>query len=564
MDELVTDALERIVKGSTADSQEGELLDFKEDSGQFKSTMEILAHTSACLANASGGWIVLGVADKGSGPAAFRGTELAPREVQRAVYERTRPPLGIGCEELMFRKVRLLAVRVLRSSVVHADTKGVVRRRFQGRCDPLDAALVASLQYSKSEHDWSAEPSARSKEDIRPGALESVRRRVAAKHPKLAALPRGKFLAKLGLVDADGALTNAGERMLCDRGPPASPGATYQYKRSARSEPSLIEHLTDPLPLLLDRLLEFIRVRRHTTPVNLRDGTQIAIADFPEEAVREALSNALLHQEFRIGEPIAVDHSPNHLTITSPGSFIDGVNEHNILNVKSLPRNRRLFDAATLAAMSERAGQGVDRMHRALIRGGHDRPQITQSARFVRVSLPSGPPRENFVKLVAELPEAIETDVDVLIALSTFLTKKTLDARELGALIQQPPSQATDTLRALADDAVGLLEPTLATAKRVSPKYRLRATALARLGREVLHHRQDPLDLDTKVLRHLADYGVINNRTLQSLFDVDVNRARTMLNDLRRRGVVEKLPGSERGRGVRYGPGSTARKRGGA
>ena len=252
---------------------------------------------------------------------------------------------------------------------------------------------------------------------------------------------------------------------------------------------------------------------------------------------------------------MSVEHSPRSLTITSPGSFIDGINENNILNVKSNPRNRRLFDAATLAAMSERAGQGVDRMFRELIRGGQDRPSITQSSRFVEVSLSSGPPRTGFVRLISELPENMETDVDALITLLTLLSRKTIDAQTLSSLIQQPPAEAAATLRMLAEDGVALLEPTQATAKRISPKYRLRASTLARQGREVTCHRQDPVDLDTKVRRHMADYNIINNRTLQSLFDVDVQRARAMLNDLRRRGLIEKLPGSERGRAVRYGPG---------
>lgn len=289
--------------------------------------------------------------------------------------------------------------------------------------------------------------------------------------------------------------------------------------------------------------------------MNLRDGTQIALADFPEQAVREALSNALLHQELRIGEPIAVEHSPRNLTITSPGSFIDGISESNILNVRSNPRNRRLFDAATLAGMSERAGQGVERMFRESIRGGQDQPSFSQSSRSVQVSLSSGSPRTAFVRLLADLPEEMETDVDVLIALLTLLSRKTLEARELASLIQQPETGAAETLRLLADDGVALLEPTRATARRVSPRYRLRAATLAQLGREVTYHRQDPVDLDAKVRRHMADYGEINNRTLQSLFDVDVQRARSMLDDLRRRGLVEKRPGSERGRGVRYGPG---------
>lgn len=75
------------------------------------------------------------------------------------------------------------------------------------------------------------------------------------------------------------------------------------------------------------------------------------------------------------------------------------------------------------------------------------------------------------------------------------------------------------------------------------------------LGRAVPYHRHQPRDLDAKVIAHLSDYGWINNRTLQTLFDLDLHVARRRLDELRRRGIIEKLPGAKRGPAVKYGPG---------
>jgi len=363
-----------------------------------------------------------------------------------------------------------------------------------------------------------------------------------------------RLMVKLGLRTVDGQLTNAGELMLCRHANTAAGRVLYLYRRTVGAEPIVIERFDQPLPDLLDKLDELIWTRRETVPVNYPDGTQVSIASFPKAAVREALANALLHGDWRYGNPVQVDQSPESLIITSPGSLVDGVSEDNVLTVGSTPRNRMLFDAATHLRMSERAGQGIDRIYRELIGSGQDVPIILNSESSVTVRMAHRAPRTELVTLIGTLPRELRESLHVLLTLLSLTTRRTIDAGELA--MQSQNVHAKDDCAAillrLTGDSLSILEPTAETASHRYPRYRLRAESLQRLGRAVAYHRADPMDLDNKVRRHLADYAEINNRTLQSLFDVDVERARRMLSDLRRRGLIEKLPGPRRGPGVRY------------
>jgi ATP-dependent DNA helicase RecG len=63
-------------------------------------------------------------------------------------------------------------------------------------------------------------------------------------------------------------------------------------------------------------------------------------------------------------------------------------------------------------------------------------------------------------------------------------------------------------------------------------------------------------DIDAKVVEHIEEYGFVTNKSLQRLVDIHLYAARTMLADLRERGIVEKIGEARGGPGVRYGPGS--------
>lgn len=120
---------------------------------------------------------------------------------------------------------------------------------------------------------------------------------------------------------------------------------------------------------------------------------------------------------------------------------------------------------------------------------------------------------------------------------------------------QRTPAEAQDVLARLADGERGLLEPTRRTLRKPFPAYRLRNEPLAALARAVTYRRRTIDQIDEKVIEHIQEYGFVTNRTIQRLFDRELYAARNLLNDLRDRGILEKVGSARGGPGVKYGPG---------
>jgi ATP-dependent DNA helicase RecG len=136
--ELVADALELIFKGArSASSLENQWLDFKTDKATDKESYQDLAETAVCFANASGGAIVLGVADSRPGPNAFVGTRLKVESLRFRIHALTEPSLVVTVQELEYAKVRLLIIAVPEGLDVHSTRKGFVTKRWNDECLPM-------------------------------------------------------------------------------------------------------------------------------------------------------------------------------------------------------------------------------------------------------------------------------------------------------------------------------------------------------------------------------------------------------------------------------------------
>lgn len=114
-------ALRAILDGAMADSLEGQHLDFKEDPARAARPAgnpdarlaEIVLDTAICFANADGeSHVILGVADRTAGPAAFTGTDADPDLLRRRIFDRTQPNLSVEIREFHVGEVRLLDIRV--------------------------------------------------------------------------------------------------------------------------------------------------------------------------------------------------------------------------------------------------------------------------------------------------------------------------------------------------------------------------------------------------------------------------------------------------------------------
>lgn len=517
----------------------------------------MIVDACVCFANSAGGTVVIGVANEAGGPSAFIGCDLDPSIVQRRVHELTEPALMVGARTIDHGGVTLLVIDVFQSFDIHADKQGRATRRVGTECLPMSPQEHRRLREERLGVDWSAQPSERSIADIPPRALGAARDalgRVADDRRALASLGDEDLLRALG-VFADGRLLRAGEVLFCEPASSTQPAVLYQYRQTPGGEAAAVERLTSPLILAFERAMDLIWARRNVTPLTLANGQQIDIADFPEVAVREALSNAVLHRDYRIGQPVNLEHSPNAFVVISPGPLVGSVQADNIITHASTPRNPALARAARLVRLAEETGRGVDRMFREMIRAGQDLPVIDEGSDFVRVVLSGGAPRTSVVRFAAQLPAEEREDTDAMLVLFTLCQRKTVTAVDLSPVLQKAEEETELILRRLAQDRPGIIEPTRQSARHRRRQYRLRSESLKALGTAVSYHRRSLDEIDRKVLAHLREYGRISNRTLQNIFDIDVFKARDLLADLQQRELIVRTSEAARGRSVEYGPG---------
>ena len=83
--------------------------------------------------------------------------------------------------------------------------------------------------------------------------------------------------------------------------------------------------------------------------------------ELPEEAIREAVVNALAHRDYRSTANVQVYVFKDRLEIVSPGGLPAGMTEAD-LGIKSVPRNPLLFGMLHRMEAVEKIGSGIRRI----------------------------------------------------------------------------------------------------------------------------------------------------------------------------------------------------------
>ncbi|NIH78003.1 RNA-binding domain-containing protein [Amycolatopsis viridis] len=552
--------LKAVLGGRAASKVETEKLDFKEQKSNPKEAFNDLAEAAVCFANGSGGTIVVGVVDNKSGAEAFVGCDLDAAALRSRIHQLTNPGLLVDVEEVVFAEKRLLEIRVPEGLEVYSTTKGYTYQRINTDCMPMRPSDVARLTEERRGIDWSAGSSGRSVDEVDPLAIRYIRRLLSAstdqKRQRYADFNDIDLLRALKAVADDGCLTKSGEILFCN---PESGSldelVVYQHKPTQSGEVDSIVRLQGPAVTAFEELVQLIRTRQGITPVTLPDGQQLQIEDYPSAAVREAVANAFIHGDWRLRVPIQVEHSPQYLRIDSPGPLVSGITVSNILTHGSRARFPALAAGFRILGLAEEVGQGVDRMYREMIRSGRDIPIITEDPSRVSVLFRGQPPKVRIAKFLATLPAPEQNDTDTLLIVRYLCEKKTVRADVIAAEIQRSDEEAQAVLLRLSTDPVNILEPTRGTMNRRFPSYRLRAEVITQLGNAVAYHSRATDDIDKKIIDHINDYGEINNRTIQRLFDLDVYQARDILRDLVGREIISRSSTQKRGTAVKYSAG---------
>ena len=174
---LLLDQLDQHV----ADDLESDVLDFKPWQGP-KDDLKLACEYAVCFANAGGGAVVFGVAEKVRGRAkAIHGARGYDLDVfRRGIFSGTRPGVAVEVFELVVVEGtgKLLVVRVPEGdSKPYGTSAGLFKQRVGKNCMPMDAMSFQRAQVRSAALDWSGAPAnGLTLHDLDPLQIERARR----------------------------------------------------------------------------------------------------------------------------------------------------------------------------------------------------------------------------------------------------------------------------------------------------------------------------------------------------------------------------------------------------
>ncbi|BAU97151.1 ATP-dependent DNA helicase [Corynebacterium suranareeae] len=464
-------AIESIEAGEIADSQESETLDFKEDPsfkgrGNDAKLVEVLTDASVCFANGPGGdaHLILGIADKTPGTAAFTGTLKATSWIEQRIFANTRPNLRVEAEEIFVNDQRLIWIRIPKAYTLYERTKGQATRRIGTDCIPMSTEDRRVLIAQRANPDHTAVESALSIDELDSVAIAAARallvdrRTVSGQVDTVPPTTRG-LLEELGLLTRSGQLTVAAEILFA----PLSTGrvSIRHLHRAVPGGDPRVREISTPLVLAFQEILNRIAETSSAEidRIFLKNGQEIPIPAFPAKAVDEVIANALIHRDWNMSDPVVIDQSPRTLSVWSPGPLPHGVTQENLLTTVSQPRNRTLMSAMRILGLAEESSRGFDRMWVSMLSTGRRPPAVRTTDTSVEVIISAGRPDTNFVKGILQLsqdysPEAVQS-VLTLVVLRHLFDHPLITLQEVRTQTQSSDLGASELMDWL--DEIGLV-----------------------------------------------------------------------------------------------------------
>lgn len=230
------------------------------------------------------------------------------------------------------------------------------------------------IAYAKS---FDAQPCLESKiDDLALGQFDSYRRE-AVDTETIAAnrRPIDQQLASLRLYDPDrGCATNAGMLLIGKNTRFYLPGAYVQFLElpgtSLTELPSDQAEISGDLHTVLKELEGRLKLLLKTAMVRVSPLEEKLLPNYPEQAVRELLMNAVMHRNYDSNSPIRFYAFTDHIEIQSPGGLYGEATKENFPTRNSY-RNPVIAEALKSLGYVNRFGYGVQRAQALLVENGN-------------------------------------------------------------------------------------------------------------------------------------------------------------------------------------------------
>jgi predicted HTH transcriptional regulator len=160
----------------------------------------------------------------------------------------------------------------------------------------------------------------------------------------------------------------------------------------ADGSPGDHEDIRGPMPVVIDRAIAFIeRNTRH--PMKVVGLNRIRLDEYPVEALREALVNAVAHRQYEdAGRKIMLEVFFDRVVVSSPGLPPAPLTMANLRKGKYRPcsRNPVLAQCLSYFHRIEERGSGFRRMREQMLNHGLDQPLLSSDTGYFQVTF-TGP-----------------------------------------------------------------------------------------------------------------------------------------------------------------------------
>jgi ATP-dependent DNA helicase RecG len=158
----------------------------------------------------------------------------------------------------------------------------------------------------------------------------------------------------------------------------------------ADGDPRDHEDIRGPMPLAVDRAIAFIdRNTRH--PMKVVGLNRVRLDEYPTEALREALVNAVAHRQYEdAGRKIMLEVFSDRVIVSSPGLPPAPITLANLRKRKYRPcsRNPVLAQCLSYFHRIEERGSGFRRMRDQMLNHGLDQPLLGTDTGYFQVTFP--------------------------------------------------------------------------------------------------------------------------------------------------------------------------------
>ena len=240
----------------------------------------------------------------------------------------------------------------------------------------------------------------------------------------------------LGFMNADGIYTNLG-LLLSDQCVHLVKLAVFEGTEKAVFKDR--REFSGSLLKQLNEIYEFIdRYNRNRSEIEgLR---RIDKRDYPVEAVREALLNALVHRDYSFGDSTLISIFDDRIEFVSIGGLARGITFNDIMLGVSVARNRNLANVFYRLTLIEAYGTGMPKIMRSY--GSYAvRPQIEVTDNAFKITLPN----------INEISEKALLNENERAVMYLFGDRDSIVRKEIEAALSVSQPMAVRILKGLVD-----------------------------------------------------------------------------------------------------------------